>query len=49
MAKVKIGMTRKNAIDKLKKARYLKDDAEIMQKRRAFINKFVQCEIACKS
>lgn len=48
MAKVKIGMTRKNATDKLKKVRYLMDDVEIMQKRRAFINKFVQCEIACK-
>ena len=48
MAKVKIGMTRKNATDKLKKVRYLMDDVEIMQKRRAFINKFVQCENACK-
>ena len=44
MAKVKIGMTRKNATDKLKKVRYLMDDVEIMQKRRAFINKFVHCE-----
>ena len=35
MAKVKIGMTRKNATDKLKKVRYLMDDVEIMQKRRA--------------
>lgn len=48
MAKKKISVTRKNASIKYKKAQLLMEDAERMQVRKTFINKFVLCEIACK-
>lgn len=48
VAKKKISVTRKNASNKLKKAQLLMEDDMRMQKRKAFINKFVLCEIACK-